>query len=221
VVVAAAVYIAYSALSLRRALVDGPYRTRALWTAVGAVSVISFIAAGYVDVVFGQTPTTIPGVVAEDAVWGFTFLAIYGWVVTNANVAIRADFFNRDALKWKGGGSVAAPAAILVTYAFISVPPWWFPAWLTQSALVSGLISFSFAAVVVYASAVLAITYRRINDRRVKDYTKWVVLSTLSLFLLAFLPYSYLEIALAFAWVYCMYRSVGSLAIKTRKLEPS
>ncbi len=66
-------------------------------------------------------------------------------------------------------------------------------------------------------AAVLVVTYRRISDRRIKKYTMWVALSILSLLVLIVLP-SLLVIVAGVAWIYCMYRSVESLAIKTRNL---
>lgn len=98
---AIACVLAVWALNLRRALVDQPYRSRALWTAIGALTLVFFIIAGYVDSVFGQVPSTYPSVAAGAAVWGFVFLGLYGWIVSNANVAAAADYFNRDVLYWK------------------------------------------------------------------------------------------------------------------------
>ncbi len=209
------VYAMYRALSLRRALVDHPYRTRALWTAIGGLSVVSFFVATYLDSVFGETPSTVTAVVVEGVIWGFTFLVLYGWIAININVALTADFFHRDALSWKKGGGVVALVALMLSYGVASLPPWWFSA--AASALWSVVISVAFAVVTVYATVVLVVTYRRIADRRVKTYTKWVVLSVASVLLLIVLP-SGLGFIAAIVWIFCIYRSVGSLAIKTRVL---
>jgi len=210
-----AIYIIYRALSLRRALVDHPYRTRALWTAIGGLTIISFFFAGYLDSIFGETPSTITGVVVEGVIWGFTFLVLYGWIANNIYVALSSDFFHRDALYWKKGGGVVALVAILLSYVFASLPPWWYTS--TESAVTNVAISVIFAAVALYATVVLAILYRRIADRRIKTYTRWVVLSVASILLLIILPTGVGFIA-AIVWIYCVYRSVGSLAIRTQVL---
>jgi hypothetical protein len=216
---AAAFVIMYRALRLRSVLVDRPYRARALWTAIGGLAVVSLTAAFYLDIVFGQVPTTVEGVLVEAAAWGFTFLALYGWIASNINVAISADFFNRDPLRWKKGGGIVTIVVILVDYIAASLPSWWFPG-ITGSA--AGLFFFdaTFFAVVIYAIGVLAITYFRIQDRSVKQYTKWVVLSIPLLFLSILVPPE-LAPAAAFAWAYTMWRTVGSLAIRTRTLPAS
>ncbi|GEM_PF-5668783 len=209
------VYTIYRALSLRRALVDHPARTRALWTAIGGLSVGSFFVATYLDSIFGETPSTVTAVVVEGVIWGFTFLVLYGWIANNINVALSADFFHRDTLSWKKGGGIVAFAALFSAYGVVSLPPWWFS---TAEAAFASFVTFVvFAAVTLYAIVVLAVTYRRISDRRIKTYTKWVVLSIASFLLLIFLP-SPLAFIAAIAWILCIYRSVGSLAIRTRVL---
>jgi hypothetical protein len=208
------------ALNLRRALVDRPYRARALWTAVGSLAVVSLIMAGVVDSIFGQVPNNLTAVVVEGAIWGFTFLGLFGWMVTNANVAIAADYFNRDALWWKRGGKVVSPVLLVVAYIFASLPPWWFPSGASADfagTVANLVITAIFVGSAFYAAAVLAITYRRINDLRVKNYTKWVVVSILSVLTLLFTP-EYLTIVVAIIWVFAMYRSIQSLAIKVKSL---
>lgn len=219
IVVSAAIIVVLS-LSLRRALVDRPYRSRALWTAVGALAVVSLMFAQYVDTVFGQVPNNLTAVIVEDSVWGFSFLGLFGWLVTNVNVSISADYFNRDALAWKRGGRILAPLILVVLYVFISLPPWWIPSDLVAvntGSVISAVTAVVFVGIVVYAASVLTITVRRINDGRIRTFTKWLVVSILSVPLLVGAPQE-LWIFVATLWAFSMYRSVSSLAIKTKIL---
>jgi hypothetical protein len=213
---ASAVVIAFLAIRLRGALVDRPYRARALWTAIGALSVVGLISAAYLDSVFGQIPTTVEGILVEDTAWGFTFLALYGWIASNINVAIATDYFNRDPLRWKKGGGIVTIVVILAAYVAASLPSWWFPE-ITNSGLGGTVVTVLFLSVTIYATTVLALTYFRIQDMRIKNYTKWVVLSITFVFLSIFVPPGLIVLP-AVAWIYSMYRSVGSLAIRTRTL---
>jgi hypothetical protein len=217
----AAIVIVVLALNLRRALVDRLYRARALWTAIGALAMISLtLAEAVVDPIFGQVPSNLTSLIVEDVVWGFTFLGLFGWIVTNVNVAIDADYFNRDVLAWKSRGKVVAPVLLISLYLVVSLPPWWLPAG-TASEMIGSIISLvtgaAFLGVILYAAAALVITYRRVSDMRIKSFTKWVVVSMLSVFLVFTLPNELIVVA-PFLWAYSMYRSVGSLAIKVRKL---
>ncbi len=210
----AACFIASSALSLRRVLVDPPYRSRALWTAVGALGIVSILIAGYVDDIFG-VPSSYAAVVIEAIPWGFAFLGIYLWIVSNVNVAMGADFFNRDVLLWKRGGRIAAPVIIFVSYVLANLPPWWVPQ--ADAGLLYDVVTALFAVVVVYGIAALSITYFRIMDRRIKTYTRWVALSAASIVLLGILP-SEFTVVFAVAWFYFMYQVVRTLAIRSRNL---
>ena len=147
---------------------DPPYRDRALWTAIGALSVVIFIAAGYVDSLFGNNPTTWEGVIVEAAIWGPAFLVLLGWIVTSTNVAISADYFNRDVLRWKKGGWVVVIAVTVVGYVFASLPSWWFPQWFTTSGFGFDFVTVLFFAAIGYATLVLILTYFRIRDLRIR-----------------------------------------------------
>jgi hypothetical protein len=218
VFVLAAAFIVYLALSLRRVLVDGSYRARAFWTAIGGLSLVGFVAAAYVDTIFGNSPTTSVGVLAEAAVWGFVFIALYGWIASNIDVAIGADFFNRDALGWRGGGKYATLGVIAFAYVFANIPSWWVPQ-IYGTVWAQDLIELLFLIPTLYGSVVLALTYLRIRDLTIRTYTKWVVLSVLGVFVLIFAstlgPFVVIP---GFLVIYFMYRSVGSLAIRTRRL---
>lgn len=218
VLLAAACFIALSALTLRRVLVDPPYRSRALWTAVGALAIVSLLIAGYVDGVVGTT-STYTAVIIQAIPWGFAFLGIYLWIVSNVNVAIAADFFNRDVLLWKRGGRVAAPITFFVAYILANLPSWWIPQ-VSDSSYGYDLVTVLFSVVIVYGIAVLSITYFRIMDRRIKAYTRWVALSAVSIVLLGIIPTEALVI-FAVAWFYFMYQAVRALAIRTNTLNPS
>ena len=216
----AAVLIAFWALSLRRALVDRPYRSRAFWTAVGALTLDSFFAAGYVDGIFGNNPTTYTALIAEAFVWGFVFVGLFGWIASNATVAVEADYFNRDVLLWKRGGRVVAPVMVFTAYVLFNLPPWWFPQ-AGQSSLgpvVTTIGNGLVTVAVVYAVVVISVTYLRILDKRIKTYTLWVALSIATAFVsvISSPPVSVIAVV---AFLYFMYRSVGTLAIRTKTLN--
>jgi len=217
----AAGFIALLALNLRRALVDRAYKARALWTAVGALTIISLFLANYADTIYNVGTINLADVVVETTVWGFTFLGLFGWIVSNANVAIHADYFNRDALAWKRGGMIASTVFIVGLFIFYNFPPWLEPPPIANATgwggIVDNVASDLSYVIIFYAAAVIAISYRRISDLRIKTYTKWVVASMASLFLSFVLP-PFVTIVPAVLWVFCMYRTVGALAIRTRKL---
>jgi hypothetical protein len=215
-----AAFIVYRAIRLRRALIDRIYRARALWTAVGGVTVFSLLLAQYVDTIFGQVPNTITGTLVEDLFWGFSFVGLYLWIASNITVALSADFFNRDALMWHKAGRYVTPLAIFSIYGIFSLPSWWVPETLNNGGLTSDILTAFLLALIVYAAATMAMISIRIKDRVTKSYTKWVALSVLGALMiimvstavpgLTFLPVIF--------WGYFMYRSVGSLAIRTRTL---
>lgn len=221
------IYTVSRALTLRRSLVDGLYRTRALWTAIGALSVAVFVAADYVDGFYGAHPATLEGVVAEATFWGVGLLFLLGWIFSNINVAISADFFNRDPLRWKRGGRFVVIAVFLAFYSLAAPDTAWFKPVISLDVLF-GLEVMLFAVSVGYSAVVLLLTHARIQDKSIKVYTKWVVLTLISLVFYLFIIGTYgsgilggadvLVIVPALAWVYCVIRSVGSLAIKTRIL---
>ena len=219
VVTAAAILIGYRSLSLRGVLVDRPYRTRALWTAIGAFSLVAFFGAGFLDAFYPAT--SVEGVIVEAIAWGFVFLVVYGWVATSIEVAISADYFNRDALSWKRGGKIATIAALLVSYIAASLPPWWIPPQYQDPGATA--ITLVFFGVSVYSAIVLAITVRRIVDRSIRNYTKWVLISIVLLFGGVFTTGTselgdLLGVALSVAWILSMNHSVTTLAIRTRAL---
>ncbi len=212
----ATVFIMFKALSVRKVLVDAPYRTRALWTAIGASSVVLLIIAGNVSSV---EPTTVVGILAGATIWGLVFLALYGWIYSNVNVAIGADFFNRDVLFWKRGLRVIAPVLIIFGYVVDNIPygPGSIPVYLGN--ILVDISTWLFYIIIAYSAAILVITYRRIADRRIKRYTLLVALSMLSLFVLLLVSFSgVLLIIASIAWIYFMYSTADSLTIKTRNL---
>jgi hypothetical protein len=223
VLVAAVSFIAYRALRLRSALVDYPYRTRAVGTAIGALTLVSFILASAVDGVFGNTPTTVEGVLVEGAAWGFTFFGLLFWIVTNNNVAISADYFNRDTLLWRAGGKWVTIGSVLFLWVAASLPPWWIPPQIENNAAFTQFFNILFSVSVVYAAIVLAITFRRIKDRNIRSYTKWVLLSIFLMWATlasgsAGGPAILLGFALGVAYIYSMNHTVTVLAIRTKTL---
>ena len=220
----ATIFIIVRALSLRRALVDRPYRARALWSAIGASSLIALFATGPVDAVFGNNPTTLIPLAAEAAVYGWLFLGIFGWIIINNDVTLAADFLNRDALSWRKGGRILSSVVWVATYVIINLPPWWFPASGAVAAAMNFFAnvvsSFIFFGVAGYGGAVLYISYKRVNDLRIKTYTRWVVLSIVALLVGILATFITPEVFIIFGipFIYCMYKSVGSLAIRTHTL---
>jgi hypothetical protein len=225
VLIVGVLLIAYRALTLRRALIDRPYRTRAFGTAIGALTVLGFLTASYADGIFGQTPTTSEGVLVEAAAWGFTFIGLLIWVVTNNNVAISADYFNRDVLLWRAGGKWVTIGGVLILYAFASLPPWWLPPQM-ESALVGNFFNLVFFLAVAYSAIVLAITVLRIRDRSIRNYTKWVLVSIVFMWALVLVspPGIFgilLGVAFLGAYLYAMNHTVTALAIRTKALPSS
>ena len=75
----------------------------------------------------------------------------------------------------------------------------------------------------MYSAVVLAVTFRRIVDRSIKTYTKWVVISLVLLFAGIFSfgngdLANLLTAALLVGWIFSMNHSVTTLAIRTRTL---
>ena len=201
---------------------DHPYRARAFWTAIGALSVVSLVAAGAVDSYFGSV-TDLTSLLAEASVWGVVFFGLYGWMASNIDVAIVSDYFNRDSLRWMRGGKSTTIGLFVVGYIMSNLPPWGVLAALVTGwagSLLYDVITVIFLFVIVYAAAVLVIVYRRILDKRIKTYTKWVIASLSMMLVIAIVgDSSVVLVALAaIAYVYCMHRSIGSLAIKTKSL---
>ena len=123
--------------------------------------------------------------------WGGVFISLYGWIASNANVAISADYFNRDALGWNKGGRVVTTIAIIVAFVVANFPPWVLPNSVTTptaDAISSDVVTVIFFVIALYAAAVIALSYRRISDKRIKKYTLWVMLSIISVFALISLP---------------------------------
>ena len=222
-VIAGVLFIAYRAFRLRSVLVDRAYRTRALGSGVGALTAIAFTLAGVLDSIFGQSPTTVEGVLVEAAAWGFAFIGLLVWFVTANDVAIAADYFNRDVLFWRRGGRWLTVAGVLILYTFASLPPWWYPSQFNNSVYVQDFFNVVFFVPSGYAALVLAITFRRMMDKTIRTYTKWAVLSTVLFFgavLLsgAGLVLDVVDLAVTLAYLYSLNHAVTTLAIRTRAL---
>jgi hypothetical protein len=222
-IIAGVLFIAYRALRLGSALVDRPYRTRAFGTAIGALTIVGFVGAGYLDGVFGQTPTTAEGVLVEAAAWGFSFIGLLFWVVTNNNVAINADYFNRDVLFWRSGGKWVTIGGVLIIYTLASLPPWWYPPQFYNNFFVGNGFNLVFFVAVAYAALVLVITFLRLKDRTIRTYTRWVLLSVVLMWASFFSlgPDIFgilLGGTLAVAYLYAMNHTVTVLAIRTKVL---
>ena len=223
IIITGVLFIGYRAFRLRSVLVDRPYRTRALGTGVGALTVIAFLSAGFLDSIFGETPTTAEGVLVEAVAWGFAFIGLLVWFVTNNDVAVAADYFNRDVLFWRRGGKWVTVGGVLVVYTLASVPSWWVPPQIYNNALLGTFFNGVFFVAAAYAAAVLAITYRRMIDRTTRTYTKWAVLSILLFWGAILLSgtgtiVDVVGLAITLAYLYSMNHTVTTLAIRTRTL---
>jgi hypothetical protein len=185
---------------------------------IGGLSVVLLISATTVDNITAPgtgIATTWGALVAQDIVWGGFFFSLIGWTVSNTDVAVQADFFHRDAISWKRGGRIAAIILILSGYVLASLPSWLLPQ--TNLSVFQLLFGTIVIGPALYTTLVLGFTYFRIKDNRIKTYTKWVGLSILSLVLL-FLPYDFALVIAGFVMVFCMYRAVGALSIRTHSL---
>jgi len=213
--------VAYRAWSLRKVLVDPIYRSRALWTGFAGLGVLAFILAAGGDALvtegYGIFANQNLGLIAEDIWWAFVFLGLYGWIYTNVNVSLSSDFLHRDVLLWNRVGKTLTWISIAVAYSLASVPE--VPqdaSWYNAASNAVGLV---FAIVTVYTALVLAISYRRIQDRLIKKYTMWVVLAVATLFVALFLGNGGGFVFLGILPAYFMYRAAGSLSIRTRNID--
>ena len=222
------VLIIARALSLRRTLVDRPYRSRALWMAWGGLSVVFLVLATS----YGNLANTLGGVHSSFVVssvlvtvsWGVAIIGLFGWMVTNVDVALDADFFHRDAVYWRRGGGVAALIAAVALYVFDSaaglvsgpegepIGPWF-------ATLVNAVVTVLYLIIIVYAFAATVLAYTRIEDRAVKAYMRWVAFSFAALLATGVL-WSTLGPTTLPVMVYLMYRAAGALSLRVRALGP-
>jgi hypothetical protein len=166
-----------------------------------------------------------PGVatLVADFLWGFTFLAIYGWIFTNINIALAADFLHRDALGWRRGGRYVMVAGLLVPYLSVSIPSSYLPISAAAQVDLQVIVSFWFGLIftffTAYAALVLGIAFRRIRDLVIKRYMKWVGITILAV-IGDFIVMMFTPIAFPFLLVgYAAYRAAGSLAIRTHNIS--
>jgi len=215
------VLIVYRAASIRRALVDPLYRVRALWMAIAGVGLIGILVSTLIDGAaasgYGILANNNVAVAIEDVSWGLSFLALFGCVYSSVNVALASDYFHRDALRWTGGGKFVFAGTVLVGYSLASLPA---PAAVSSSSIygvVSNLIGIVFALATAYAAIVLLVTYRRIRDRAIRNYTKWlaVALGFVFAWIVGPDPYNFLAFIVS---ALCLYRATGALVIRTRDI---
>lgn len=211
--------IVLRALTLRRILVDRPYRSRAFWMAVGGASMIFLILALSYDLwaaPLGILSDTLASFALVTAFWGVAIIGLFGWIVSNVNVSLEADFFHRDAVLWRRGGGSAVLAAAVALYVVDTVLGSAFSP--SVGNLVGQVVTAAYLAIIAYAVAAVVLTYSRIGDREVKAYTKWVALSFVALLVTGTLWYVLASVP-AILMVYCMYRSAGKLSIRTRAMQ--
>jgi len=164
---------AYRALKGRRALASGVYRSRALWTGMGAIMILAY---GLLQIVAENSPgffsTFAPEFFSTFATGIFYFvftivavIVIFSWIDSTVMVALDMDYFHRDSLHWRGlrrylwvavlvaavlGGFGTTQAGVIAVTVLLGVP-------------------------VVYAAVALGIGSGRVFDETMKRYVKWMV----------------------------------------------
>lgn len=218
----ACLFIVYRAMSLRRVLVDPLYRRRALWTAIAGSGLLGFLISVTIDALaasgYGILANNSTALLVEDFSWGLSFLALFGWIYTSVNVALSSDYFHRDVLGWSRGGKFVFVGAVVVSYLVASLPPPTNPALLADFNAFGNLVGPIFVIGLAYGGAVIVVTYRRIKDRAIKNYSKWVIASVASTFIFIALPVPLSFVFFAFT-IFCMYCATGALVIRTHEIE--
>lgn len=203
-------FAAYRALSSRRALVSGVYRSRALWTGMGAIIILAFeslqiigensLGPGYftlLEVDITYFVLTIVGIIV-----------IFSWIDSTILVALDMDYFHRDSLHWRGFRKYlwVTVLAAAIAQAFAS----------TQAGEIAIVVLLGVP--VVYSAVALGVGSGRVFDETMRRYVKWMV------FLVAALALELLTTAINFdlnfpivVFAYFLYRAAGSL-LKTDRL---
>ena len=212
---------AWRSAQMARGFVDRVYRSKALWMAALLSSILISELTGFV-----QFPSTALGSLLVISPLVLVIIVSYGLVDRTILVAMRSDFFHRDALGWT---KVRLPGFVLVAGALCLI--------VADSALVpSGTtapplwstVAFDIFVVVVplvlgYAAIAIVVSARRTADKTLKKHILFLGLS-LACFatILALFAspgtdlFDLLEDALNVASLYLLYRAAMSLTLLGR-----
>lgn len=231
-------FVAYWGLAMRSGLVVGVYRKQALGLSAIAVYIVFF----NLIIAFGPEPTgSQPIVYANDAFdVGLLFIVML-WITITAEVARRADPFERDSLRF----SVTKYLWLALVVGFVVVGLVLNPEALIISAspplpfIVRAVGWAPYGIAFVFGALVLLVSAMRSKDRTLQSHLKWfglfmtangitlVVTTVLVLFfggnyqlvgLSGYLTYAQFEGFFLFS-SYCLYRSAKSLALTTTRLD--
>jgi hypothetical protein len=181
---------AYRAFSLSRALPGQVYRTRAEW--IGTFSII-LIAATAIS--FGSDSGYFDSFVSNflDGVdlymTSFFFVFLFAWLSSTVGVASDLDYFHRDTLRWGTMKRVFWAGVVLVVVATTLVSVSQLNPCVAASCspiaklapLIYGGSALIAVILVIYASAVLFVTSRRVKEKILRSHLKWLGLFAVTL----------------------------------------
>jgi len=206
---------------MARGFVDRVYKSKALWMAALTSSILLSELTGFI-----QFPSTALGSLLVISPLVLVIIVSYGLVDRTIIVAMRADFFHRDALGWT---KVRLPGFVLVAGALclIVADSALVPSGAFTSALWSTVAFAIFVGVVPlvlgYAAIAIVVSARRTADRTLKRHILFLGVSlacfaaVLALFALPSTDlFDILEDALNVASLYMLYRAVMSLTLLGR-----
>jgi hypothetical protein len=209
----------YRALGMRRAFVNGYYRSRATWSTLLMLVINITMVSNFI-------PTPNSGVLSAIGFVPFIalILVILAYADRSVLVAMETDFFHRNTLGWR-----RARLPVYVIYVAFAVPEFVVSAVVTPAELASPLgdaFNTVFFVVVViilaYATAGMIIGARRSADRALRRsiLLLGLALSTLVLSIVVTfpltegtLPFVIVNQGTAVVGIYLIYRSVMSLTL--------
>jgi len=208
----------FRALKLRRAFVNGVYRSRATWSAFLMLVIMILMLTNFINF----PSSGILSLIGAAPVLALIF-TVFAYSDRSVLVAIETDFFHRNTLGWL---RVRWPATIVIIVFVIVV--------LVSSAIpnltveeqswannIGSLFFFAIAAIIAYAAAALIVGARRSSDRtlRMSILLLGLALSTLALSLIVTsflnegtLPYVIVNKGTGVVGIYLIYRSVMALS---------
>jgi hypothetical protein len=198
---ALAIFAAYRAFALGRALVVPSYRMRALWFGVLDVSIVVYIALYLASAVFSIVPFWL-----NDVITTLLGVIFFVWIDRTIEVTLGQDYFHRNTLRWRqlrklflvGAGVTLIESGI--AYAFTSSA--YSPLYLASIVL--------YTLTLGYAGAVLTVGAFRTTDIATKTHLRWIALTLVAIILANFLPYA-LSVTIVDVITYFFYRASRSL----------
>jgi hypothetical protein len=231
-------FVAYWGLVMRSGLVVGVYRKQAL----GLSAIALYIVLFNLIIALGPEPTSSQALVyANDAFDVGLLFIIMLWISITAEVARRADPFERDSLRFSVTKYLWFAAVIVPVFVTLVL----FPEALIISAspplpFLVRLVGWTpYGIAFVFGGLVLLVSAMRSKDRTLQAHLRWfglfmtangitlVVTTVLVLFfggnyqlvgLSGYLTYAQFEGLFLFS-SYCLYRSAKSLALTTTRLD--